>query len=688
MNKLKNISYDRLVQFAMVAVAIFLVSLLYPSSVKFKYEFKKGQEWRYENLYAPFDFPILKTEEEIAKGKTELENSITPFYKINKQLKTAKLQDCEAAIKQWESGQLQAGDSINAENNAEKYLYFFSRLISSLMEQGVIELDGSHKEASGNFVLNIMDANTRFKRTLASYITIENARQIVQDSLNNTSLQIPPNLQQVLLNSITANIIYEKGRTEEIKEMMMSGFVTTKGLVQQGDLIVQRGNLITNEIYERLFSFKEKYASDISSLRSSGMVYLGYLIITILIFVALMMYINSYIKDLILKWQHLGFILFWILIFSYLTFILEKNQVFNSYLIPYCIVPIVISHFFNFRLAFFAHVIVVLIAGFLSSLGFSFIFMQIVAGVVAVLAVADARDWSKFFISVLAILLAYVLSYFGISLIEEGSLVSMDWDIYSLLVFNGFLTLMAFPFIPLAEKIFGFTTSISLVELSDMNRPLLREMTIKAPGTLQHSVQVGNLSEAAAREIGADELLVRVAALYHDIGKMENPQYFIENQSNNNLHDEISAKESAKIIIGHITKGEKLARKNKLPKSIIRFITTHHGTSKVEYFYKTFLQNNPGITINAADFTYPGPKPVSKEEGILMMADTLEAASRSLKEPTDKEIDQLVEKLVAAKIANGQLDECELTYGDVAKCKAVFKKNLKSMLHVRIEYPE
>lgn len=672
----------------MVAVTIILVSLLYPSSVKFKYEFQKGQEWRYEDLRAPFDFPILKTEEEIISGKSEMEKSITPYYRINNQLKSAKLQDCEAAIKRWAAEQKQAGDSINAEKNSEKYLYFFSRVISGLMERGIIELDISHQNASDNFVLNIIDENNRYKRTVASYIILEEAKKATLDSINKTSIQVPPRLQQVLLNSIVANINYEKERTEEVKEMMLSGFVTTKGLVKQGNLIVQRGNLITNEIYERLYSFKNKYASDVSSLRSSGMVYLGYLIITILIFVALMMYIDAYLKDLLLNWQHLGFILFWILTFSYLTFIFGKNNVFNAYLIPYCIVPIIISHFFNFRLAFFAHVIVVLIAGFLSSLGFTFIFMQIVAGVVAVLTVADERDWSKFFLSVLAILMAYVLSFFGISLIEEGSLISMDWDTYGLLVANSFLILMAFPLIPLAEKIFGFTTSISLVELSDMNRPLLREMTIKAPGTLQHSVQVGNLCEAAATEIGANELLVRVAALYHDIGKMEKPHYFIENQSNNNPHAELNAKESAKIIIGHIAAGEKLAKKNKLPKRIIRFISTHHGTTKVDYFYKTFLQNNPGVAIDATDFSYPGPKPISKEEGILMIADTIEAASRSLKEPNEKDIDELVEKLVRGKIDNGQLDECQLTFGDLAKCKAVFKKNLKSILHVRIEYPE
>ena len=689
LQKIKNRDFDRGIQLFMVAASVILVSLLYPSSVKFKYEFQKGQEWRYEDLYAPFDFPIQKSEEEIIKDRQELEFSITPYYRFNKDLRAAKLKDCEASIAGLGLILLnERGDTLEPSTANAVYMGFIARTVGSLLDKGIIALANEHQEATENFVINIIDGESTYKRTLSSYLPIAQARSLVLDSIKNASLTIPATLQQVILNALVPNITYEKEKTAQLREVMLAGLVTTKGLVKQNDLIVQRGNLITNEVYEKLISFRSKYASDISSLRSSGVVFLGYLLITLLIFVALMMYINAYIKELFLNWKHLGFILLWILLFSYLTFILEQGNVLNAYLIPFCIVPVVIRHFFNFRLAFFTHVIVVLIASFLTTLGFTFIFMQIVAGVVAVLAVADARDWSRFFKSVLAIVFAYLLAYLGVSLIEEGSFMEIEWDVYGLLIFNGLLTLLAFPLIPLAEKLFGFTTSISLVELSDMNRLLLRELAIKAPGTLQHSLQVGNLCEAAAREIRADELLVRVGALYHDIGKMAQPDYFIENQGNSNPHDEKTAIESAKIIINHVTKGIELAKKNKLPKSIVRFIQTHHGTTRVDYFYKTYLQNNPGVAIDEKDFTYPGPKPVTKEEGIMMLADTLEAASRSLKDPNETDIDELVEKLVSAKIRSGQLDKCQLTYGEVAKCKAVFKKRLKSVLHVRIEYPE
>ncbi len=686
--KFKWPDFDRSMQFIMVAAAVILISLLFPNSVKFKYQFQKGQEWRYADLYAPFDFPIKKTEKEIADDRAALEADITPYYKLDKDLEAAKIMDLEAAINQWEMAAAAVGDTVLSKENATKYLAFGKQQLSDIYSRGVIALSGDHQAANKNYVVNFIDGGETYKRTLASFQTLEQAKKKLEESVANDMADMPASLHQALVNSLVANIHFDQERTDRLREVMMAGFVTTKGLVKQGDLIVQRGNLITNEVFEKLDSFRDKYAQDISSIRSSGVVYLGYLLITLLIFVSLMMYINAYIKELLLNWKHLAFILMWILLFSYLTFILEKGNVLNAYLIPFCIVPVVISHFFNYRLAFFAHVIVVMVAGFLTTLGFPFIFMQIVAGVVAVLAVADARDWTKFFKNVLAIILAYLLAYLGVSLVQEGSFMQLEWDVYGLLVFNGLLTLLAFPLIPLVEKIFGFTTSISLVELSDMNRPLLRDLAIKAPGTLQHSLQVGNLCEAAAREIGADELLVRVAALYHDIGKMENPQYFIENQGHFNPHDEIDAIQSARIILSHVDDGVKLAKKNKLPKSIVRFIKSHHGTTRVEYFYKTYLQNNPGVAVDSSDFTYSGPKPVTKEEGIMLMADTIEAASRSMKDPNENDIDELVEKLTNAKIDGGQLDDCALTFGDVAKCKAIFKKQLKSALHVRIEYPE
>ena len=501
MTQLKNSNwpnFDRTIQFLMVGAVIVLISLLYPSSVKFKYQFQRGQEWRYADLYAPFDFPIKKTESEIARELAERQNDITPYYRFNKELKDAKLKDCEAAIQNWERDTSTSIKGLQKRQVVKKCNNVIEKMLSGMLTRGIIALDDSHQGSSDDFVLNIIDGREIYKRTLTSYITIEQAKQMFLDSLAKMEVVVPPSLQVSLLDAFAANITYDKEKTAEATKILLAGFVTTKGLVRQGELIVQRGNLITNEVFEKLSSFRDKYASDISSLRSSGVVYLGYLLITLLIFVALMMYINAYIKDLLLNWKHLAFILMWVLVFSYLTFILSKTNVMNAYLVPYCIVPVVISHFFNFRLAFFAHVIVILVAGFLTTLGFPFVFMQIVAGVLAVLAVADARDWSKFFKNVLAIITAYLLAYLGVSLIEEGSFLKMDWEVYGMLLFNGLLTLLAFPLIPLAEKMFGFTTSISLVELSNMNRPLLRELAIKAPGTLQHSLQVGNLCEAAA----------------------------------------------------------------------------------------------------------------------------------------------------------------------------------------------
>ncbi|MEM8908066.1 MAG: HDIG domain-containing metalloprotein, partial [Bacteroidota bacterium] len=427
---------------------------------------------------------------------------------------------------------------------------------------------------------------------------------------------------------------------------------------------------------------------EVSSKKSHWGVFGGYFLLTSLILGVFILYLQFHEKKIFGSLQQLLFMLMWLLVYSYLVFAVDANKILSVYLIPFCIVPIVIKIFYNERLALFTHIVVVLIASFLSSLGYEFTFLQILAGIVAVLSNIKVRDWTKFFVSMLYIFLAYSVGYLGLSLIDEGSLTTVNWSIYSWIFLNVFLTLLAYPLIPLLERVFGFTSAITLVELSDMDRPLLKELSIKAPGTLQHSLQVANLSEAAASKIGADQLLVKVAALYHDIGKVQQPAYYIENQSGANPHNKTTPLDSAKIIIEHVTEGVKLAKKNRLPKVLIDFIRTHHGTTRVEYFYRNHINQHPGGEVDEHSFRYPGPRPRSKEETILMIADSLEAASKSLKSPSEKDINDLVDKIIAGKITHGQLEDSEMTFAELEICKREFKKLLKSIYHVRIEYPE
>jgi len=376
------------------------------------------------------------------------------------------------------------------------------------------------------------------------------------------------------------------------------------------------------------------------------------------------------------------------LVYSYCVYVVEHSEHLSAYMIPFCIAPLVIRIFFDEHLALMTHLVIILIASFLSSLGYEFTFLQLLAGIVAILTPFEVRNWSRFFQSMLLILLSYALGFFCLSLIDNGSYIGMEWSVYRWLFINVFLTLLAYPLVPLLERLFGFLSPFTLVELSDMNRPLLRELSIKAPGTLQHSLQVANLAEAAAAKIKANTLLVKVAALYHDIGKMTQSNYFIENKGTKSPHDNISPTESAKVIIGHVKNGVTMAKKNGLPQVLIDFIKTHHGTTRVEYFYRQHCTETNNEQADDSSFTYPGPRPRTKEEAILMIADSLEAASKSLKEPSMEDIDQLVEKIIAGKIAHRQLENTGLSFRELQLCKTEWKKLLKSIYHVRIEYPE
>ncbi len=457
---------------------------------------------------------------------------------------------------------------------------------------------------------------------------------------------------------------------------------------KEGETLVSANQKITSNTVKILDDYLGAQMKKSSLFSSSRIMYfIGYFLLTSLIIGALILYSLKYFPESFQKLSAILFLLIWPVLFSFLVFLVNKAAL-SPYLIPFCLVPIIVFNFYGGRLALFVHIVVVLIASFLSGLGYEFTFLQILAGIVTVLIISETRYWNKFFTSILIILASYLIGYLGLAMINSGSLERPEYMVFGFLAMNSLFLLLAYPFIPLVEKVFGFTSSISLAELSDMNQPLIKELSLKAPGTLQHSLQVANLGEAAAEKIGANSLLVKTAALYHDIGKLQNPEYFIENSKGENHHAALSNFDSAKTIINHVKDGVTMAKKARLPKLIIDIIQTHHGTTRVEYFYRQQKSQEPDREFDESIFRYPGPKPSTKEQTILMIADSVEAASKSLKSPVGQDIDNLIDGIVDYKIKEGQLSDSELTFQELDICKDVFKALLRSIYHVRIEYPE
>ena len=675
-------------RYLLVLLVVAFISLLYPNNVKFRYQFEERQSWRYDDLVAPFDFAIRKPDAELQRERDAIRNQFSPFYAYDAAVATEQLQRFSENFE----AQL---DMVGMEEQfadvlarPDRYEAFGRKLLDNLYRQGILELSETHSGRGKDFVINIVKGNTTERRTLQNLKTLTEVRAHVQDTLPRVRLAEADFLFPLLETHLRPNIFYSDTLTQKFLADELAAISTTRGKVSRGELIVPEGGVVTEEIYQKLTSFRERYEAEITRKRSRLGVYLGYLLLTLLMVGALVLFLRSYAPQVVSSFSKLSFLMLWLAVYSYLTYVVNATDSLSVYIVPFCIVPIIVRNFYSDRVAIFTHIIIIMIASFLSSLGYQFVIIQILAGVAAVLTKVDTRDYSRFFMTLSFVFLTYALTYLGVSLIQEGSIKTVDYRVYIWFFLNVFLTLLAYPLVPLLERVFGFTSAISLVELADMNRPLLKDLTLKAPGTLQHSLQVANLSEAAANAIGANPVLVKTAALYHDIGKMEHPTYFIENQNGGNPHEQLNAVESAKIIIGHVEEGVRLAKKYRLPKVIIDFIQTHHGTTRVEYFYRQYVEKHPNANFDENLFRYPGPRPTSKEETILMIADSVEAAGRSLKEPTVENINKLVDGIINGKIAQGQFALSALTFDDLETCREIFKQMMRSIHHVRIEYPD
>ena len=486
---------------------------------------------------------------------------------------------------------------------------------------------------------------------------------------------------------IKSNISFNKSLTDKSLEEKLANVSLTRGVISEGTLIISKGQVIEDDQFSVLDSLKSEYESQVWSSNNYNWVMVAYTLLVALALLMLLLFLRKYRTEVFENNTKVTFIFFNIVVMILLTTLVINYNSEYLYVVPLCILPLVLKAFFDARLGLFAHVLTVLLLGFIVPNSYEYMFLQIIAGIVTILTVSELYKRANLFISVGQITLIYIISYFAFFVIHEGQIFNVELKTFGYFVLGGLATLFVQPLIYIYEKLFGLVSDVSLLELSDTNTKLLKELSNKAPGTFHHSLNVANLAEASANEIGANAMLVRVGALYHDIGKMKNPTFFTENQSTGiNPHDELSAKESANVIVNHVLDGIEIAKKNNLPDRVIDFIRTHHGTSTIYYFYmkeKSVIED-----ADEKDFSYLGPKPFSKETAILMMCDSVEAASKSLKLPTSTKINAFVENIIDKQVENGQFLNADITFRDIESIKKVLKLKLANIYHLRIEYPE
>lgn len=676
--------YSDIIKYVMVLFVIAFIAWLFPKNVHTQYKYNLGDRWRYDNLVAPFDFSIKKSADEIDIEKEEILKEVYPFYLFDNSIAAEQIR----LLKQRMDEEVNTRSETDADHDIVKRAKLYQRksanVLKRILNAGVLSQDGIDPETS---FINVVRNDQPKIVTKSSLQTLAEAQVAFADSIRAANLPEGALLTAIAQSFIVPNVAYDNDLTQRYKSDAMERVNENKGAVLVGDVVVSRSELITKEVFDKVSSYEAHYNTQVGSTGRKWTVFAGYLILTSLIIGVFLLYLQFHATEVFQKYSSLAFMLMWPVLFSFLITVVESVDNLSAYMIPFCVVPIVVKNFYSDRLALFTHIVIILIVSFLSREGYEFTFLQILAGIVTVLTVKETRYWNKFFLSILFIFLTYIFGYLGLELIANGNVTEINWRTPIFFIIAAVLTLLAYPIIPLIEGVFGFTSAIKLAELADMNRPLLKDLSVKAPGTFQHSLQVANLSEAAADAIGANSLLVKTAALYHDIGKMAEPEFFIENQRGNNPHDELNDLQSAQKIIDHVSEGEKMAKKAKLPAVLIDFIKSHHGTTRTEYFYRNYKAAHPEELVNPSDFQYPGPLPQTTEEALLMMADSLEAASKSLKSPTGQDIDNLVDNIVKGKIEQGQLRESNISFRDLDKCKDVFKSLLRNIYHVRIEYP-
>jgi len=669
-------------------IAILLVYFMFPREGKFRYEYTKNKPWMHENLVAPFDFPIFKPDQQVQSELDSLQkNEYLYFFHdslVGSSMLTNFYRDYNSIASSMGLG----------ENISERWA-ITSQLIANILQEiyytGIIErhpvLEG--KEPEQTPVMVVKDDLAEEYR-LSVFFTLRSAYEFVGKEVEGASASSLTILSRMNLNDyLGPNIMYDEAMTLKVQQAALDELTLTQGMVQSGQLIIARGELVTQSDFLIIESLRKEYESNPNVGKNYLVVYLGQLLLITLIFMAMFWFIYYFRKDILANRRQTFFTLGLIVVMVGLTRAASTQEAVSIYVIPFVLVPIFLKTFFDIRYALFVYMITLLLAGFWVPNSYQFVLMNFLAGLVGVFSLRSYYKRGILFYTALFVLASYTIIYIILTLLQEGDFGQINWVDVLWLAGNALLILTVYPLVFVFERIFGFLSDATLFELSDTNQPLLRALAEKAPGTFQHSMQVASLAEEAVLKVGGNSLLVRAGALYHDIGKMENPHFFIENlHEGSNPHNELDERTSAKLIIGHVLKGVEIAKKHNLNETIIDFIRTHHGTGTVQFFYRTYLNTNPDEEVDINEFTYPGPLPSSKENAVLMMADSVEAASRTLKAYTRESISDLVENIVSRQAEEEQFSEADITFADISTIKEIFKNRLTNIYHSRIEYPE
>ena len=674
-------SYQTISKIFIFLCAVILVVWQMPRTVKFKYEYQKMKPWQYESLYAPFNFPIYKTAEEIKLEEDDYLKDSYPIFTydnvITKQNREKMLADFDT---KW------TGNQVDKLKNKQ----LLERLYDTIENQGIIANISSLENMKPESMIDVVRDRVVKTRQVRDFYTMKTATDFISDHLLNADEGIDKAMiNRLLLAHIHQNIIYSEDLTEQAREQAKSSISLTFGMVQKDELIINEGEIVTEERYNILNSLKTEYASvDSGSFFNRNLNLYGQIILVFVIFTSLFLGLRLLYSDIFKESKSINLIIIVMLMMIIPSFIIIRLYPDMIYVMPLTILAMLMVTFFNIRVAIYVQTITLIIISLAVPNPFQFFIIQYFVSLVSIFVLGKNTSRSRYFVTYASIFISYIVLKVSVSLTLDGGLDNFTWNDVGTFAMNTLFAMLTLPLSYLMEKIFGFVTDMTLLELSNTNSPLLRKLSSEAPGTFQHVMQVADLCEEALFAIGGNMLLARTGAMYHDVGKLKNPLFFTENQHGKyNMHNEMSYYESSQIIINHVLDGIEICRKYHVPEQIIDFARTHHGTRRTEYFYQMELKENPDIEVNEADFRYHGPIPFSKETAVLMMADSVEAASRSLNEKTEESISKLVDGIIDAQVNDNQFINTDLTFRDITTIKKVFKKKLMNIYHVRIAYP-
>ncbi|MDF4242682.1 HD family phosphohydrolase [Segatella intestinalis] len=659
----------------LVCITVAIIVWFLPRNEGRMYRYDVGKPWMYGSVIAKFDFPIYKTDEAIKHEQDSLLKHFQPYYSLNPLIEKKQV---ERFLHDYEQG-------ING--LPKEYVGIVARQMQEIYQMGIIntnEYNNIFKDST-SMIRFVSGKNAKSLKVSSFYSTIAAYEHIFANEKLAAQRAI---LSRCNLNNyIEANIVYDKEKSDAEKNDLLSSIPLASGMVMSGQKIIDRGEIVNDYTCRVLNSFDKEMKRRSSTQDEIMTTFIGQILFVLILVMMFTSYLTLFRKDYFEKPRSITMLYTMITLFPILVSMMMKHNFFSVYIIPFAMAAIFVRVFMDSRTAFITHVTMILICAAAVKYQYEFIIVQLASGLVAIYSLRELSKRSQIFITAILVTISSCIVYLALQLMQDNQVFNIDPSMYTYFIINGIFLLLSYPMMYLIEKMFGFISNVTLFELSNTNKGLLRNLSEIAPGTFQHSITVGNLAAEIANRIHANSLLVRTGALYHDIGKMTNPVFFTENQAGVNPHDQLSDLESAQIIISHVTEGLKLAEKFNLPGIIKDFISTHHGTGLTKYFYINYCNEHPDEQVDKEMFQYPGPNPFTREQAILMMADTVEAASRSLKEYTEESISALTNKLIDSQVAGGFFRECPITFRDIALAKSVLIERLKSIYHTRISYP-